>query len=126
MEEESPKNKAFRVNNRNINVNIVSSQEYVSPKRADDAADGSKVVSKRNSQTNAVMSDFINTDAVIQSKKYHPSTKLMPTNARKSNALTPAPGTFSGIESQDQNAYGDSPNPNDSHMQMLSRGDGVQ
>ena len=50
----------------------------------------------------------------------------MPTNARKSNALTPAPGTFSGIESHDQNAYGDSPNPNDSHMQMLSRGDGVQ
>lgn len=60
MADESPKSKALRGNNRNINLNIVSSQEYVSPKRTDDAADGSKMVSKQNSQINVVMSDFIN------------------------------------------------------------------
>ena len=54
MADESPKTKAR--GNRNINANIVSSQEYVSPKRTDDA----NPVSKRNSVTNVVMSDFIN------------------------------------------------------------------
>lgn len=58
MADETPKTKAR--GNRNINVNIVSSQEYVSPKRTDDAGDGSKGVSKLNSQTNVIMSDFIN------------------------------------------------------------------
>ena len=78
MADESPKTKKARLQ-RNTNVNIVSSQEYVSPKRTDDErADGSKVVSKRNSQTNVVMSDFVNEGA----KKHHPSAKLMPTNLR--------------------------------------------